>query len=275
MSKILLSSCMLILFCSHCTTTDGAGENQKVTSKRGSKVIEAPVPVVKKSECYPLKLPLGKALPVYVKQESGGFVVVRVERPCLTEDGIVGAQKQSPWMAMGIPCAGTTGTSRIRGKSYRPKMISFVMAISCPMVPSDPLQVESIAREQIGIQIDAPLVAYNPLSVQYWEIEGLSDAGIGPEVELRSTYAVGDAWKEFARKERVLNISLYGRESAWVSDHNFYEAKVELSFESIHEFSAKLLSVRVLDAASFKSVKKRCESHSRRFDCDRVLGTEL
>ncbi len=277
MIRLFLTLCGFFVLFLSCTSPDPVSyPEQSIPRPQKQAVSESEQLRAKQvSKCNAFNLPIGKDLPVYVEMERGGFVVVRVEKPCLTEDGIRGAQSQSNWMAMGIPCGGSSGRTRIRGKTYRPKMISFLLSISCPMLPDDLNNIADVAQKTVGIPLNAPLIAYNPLSVQYWEIDGLSDAGVGPEVELRSREAVDVAWKEFSKKERNFSIKLYGRESAWIENHNFYEVKAELSYVSLYEFNLKLLSVEAMDVDGFAAVRKRCKALRPRRNCDKVLGADL
>src|SRR5690606_40330801 len=118
------------------------------------------------------------------------------------------------WIAMGFPCSKGSGKISIKGNYYAPKMISFMVTTDCPMAASTG-DFPKIVQKILGIPAGAPMLAFNPFAVQYWEIPSSGDADTGFAVELRTSLGVGQIWRQL-RGDESLAVRLYGRENAWV-----------------------------------------------------------
>lgn len=175
-------------------------------------------------------------------------------------------------MAMGIPCTSGPGTINIRGRSYAPKMISLSMSTDCKMHPEQEQIAEAMRDNRFGFGPENKLLAYNPFSVQYWEIEGFKDAGVGDAIELRTTESINFGWIDFKDKGKPLSVHLFGRENAWVQDAKMYQVKVELEFVRPLNFKAKILEVKVLNENELKSAKQRCIALGLRQRCAEVFN---
>jgi len=200
-----------------------------------------------------------------------GIVVTRMLKPCVTRDGHRGYFENSPWMAMGFPCTGTEGRVDWKGTNYlRPKMASFIVSTDCGMAPPDPKDVVSAVTQAFGFPASAPLLAYNPFVVQYWEIPVISEADTGFTVDLRTNEAVEKVWPKLVKGE-PLRVRLVGRENAWVAGDNLYIIEADLFVTQKNRFRLQVFEVKVLDPESKEAVKSRCEALRPRRNCLNVF----
>lgn len=195
-------------------------------------------------------------LPYYVASKN--LVVSRFISPCTPSQGGVGLKPKSSWMAMGFPCTGGGGRVDIRGKYHNPNLVAFVIGTECPMVPALKDQVQSLLVDEVGLPKDAPLVAYLPFVVQFWEVMGHKDADTGFAIELRSASAIESLWKGF-RESRDFNVRLYGRENSWVPGGHFYQVDASIIPDGRSSFKMKILGVKVLNGEETAKIKARCE----------------
>ncbi len=197
--------------------------------------------------------------------------VTRVMSPCLSLTGQRGHKKHSGWMAMGFPCTGGEGRIDWKGTNHaRPKMVSFLMETSCPMAPPDLNRIKSEAWKTAKIPEAAPLIAFNPFVIQYWEVPGFEDADASLTVELRSGQSLEGEWTKFV-KGKPLKVFLVGRENAWVPGNKMYGIEGEIVFASKNRFTFKVGSARQLAATELDAVKKRCESLRPERACSQVF----
>ncbi|MEZ4741763.1 MAG: hypothetical protein R3B45_04845 [Bdellovibrionota bacterium] len=182
--------------------------------------------------------------PLFLPEQK--IVVTRIIKDCVTFSGEKGFEKDSPWMAMGIPCTGGGGKIDIKGHRYSPKLVSFIFATDCAMQPSVISEVKNIGQKSLGLTEKAQLLAYNPFVVQYWEIPGLQDADVGFTVDLRSIESKQRVWKNFLENDPI-PVLLYGRENAWVIGGKFYYIQGEIVRTGDLSFRIDVKEVKALD----------------------------
>ncbi|WP_141732546.1 hypothetical protein [Oligoflexus tunisiensis] len=227
---------------------------------------EAPIPHPG-GDCQ--ALPAGIKLPYYIS--SASVVVIGFLKKCQTVDGQEGFQRGSSWTAMGFPCTGGRGRIDKKGDNT-PSLVTFHLQNSCPMLPSRTEDVEVLVRQTLKIPVDSRLIAYYPLSVDYWEFVDSTEADVGYRPEIYTPPAITQNWQKFSTKNEPLNVRLYGRENAWEPGRKLYEVQAQLYAEGRNTFRLQVTSARVLDDAGRKAVKERCEGLRPRRDCSRAFG---
>lgn len=208
--------------------------------------------------------------PVFVK--SADAVLTRIAGACDLADGSKGHLPSGGWMAMGFPCTGGEGRIDWKGTNYNvPKMVSFLLDTSCPMAPTDLGRLKTLVTNEVGINPQAPLIAFNPFVVQYWEFPGFDDADASFTVELRNNKILSSAgWGQFI-KQKPLKVFLVGRENAWVPGNNMYAVDAELHWASKNRFTMKVLGARVLKGDELNAVKTRCQALKPERECGKVF----
>jgi hypothetical protein len=207
-------------------------------------------------------------LPYYVASKS--LVISRFVTPCTPVHGGVGLKPKSSWLAMGFPCTGGGGRVDVRGKYQNPNLVSFIIGTECPMAPAAKDQVQAQLSETVGLPKDAPLMAYLPFVVQFWEVMGQRDADTGFAVELRSPPSIESIWKDF-RENRNFNVRLYGRENSWVPGGHFYQVDATVIPEGRSTFRLKIVAVKKLNPEETTVVKARCEGLRPTRNCAAVF----
>ena len=185
-------------------------------------------------------------------------VVTRFASPCSPSPEGIGMVPKSPWLAMGFPCTGGGGRIDIKGKYHHPGAVSFAIGTECPMTPSTKEQVQSLFVEKVGIPQDAPLAAFLPFVVQYWEVIGYQDADMGFIVDLKSPSALDKVWKNF-RENRGFGVHLYGRENSWVPGRHLYQVDAVLYPDKRNTFRLSVQGVKILGAEEMQKIRQRCE----------------
>ena len=207
--------------------------------------------------------------PVYLNSLS--IVFTRISSPCRNAAGAIGHRKNAGWMAMGFPCTGGEGRIDWKGTNYNlPKMVSFLLETSCGMAPTNTAKIKAAVTQEIGISPSAPMIAFTPFVVQYWEIPGYEDADTTYSAELRSKKGLTGAWAQFI-KQRPLKVFLVGRENAWVSGNFMYAVDADLIWVSKNRFMMKVTGARELKGVELSAVKARCEALRPERECSRVF----
>lgn len=197
--------------------------------------------------------------------------VTRIMSPCLSASGQRGHKRNAGWMAMGFPCTGGEGRIDWKGTNHsRPKMVSFLMETSCQMAPSDHSKLKGEAAKVAKIPETAPLIAFNPFMIQYWEVPGFSDADTSLTVDLRSVESLGDGWNRFI-KGKPMKVFLVGRENAWVPGNKVYGIEGEIIFASKNRFTFKVTNAQLLSSAERQTIKARCEALRPERSCAEVF----
>ncbi len=210
-------------------------------------------------------------IPLFIpSQQGGGIMVTRVTKPCITRDGLRGFEKGTEWMALGLPCTGGRGAIDITGKIYNPKMLGFILSTDCNIAPASIDVVKDLGKT-IGLTQEAKLLAYNPLSVQFWEVDGFLDTDVGFRVELRSDDMIRNFWNDFKAHTKKLHVRIYGRENAWVQDDTMFMAEGDFVFENPNHFRFDLQKAKAMSPQDIEQVKQRCEAIKPRRNCGDVF----
>lgn len=226
----------------------------------------APTPL---ADCKPVQGFPGDE-PVFVK--SADVVLTRIAGACDLADGSKGHLPSGGWMAMGFPCTGGEGRIDWKGTNYNlPKMVSFLLDTSCPMAPTDLNRLKTLVTTEIGISPQAPLVAFNPFVVQYWEVQGSDDADASFAVDLRTAKSLSGIWAKEFIKQKPIRVLLVGRENAWVPGNNIYAVNAELNWASKNRFTMKVSNAHVLKGDELNAVKTRCEALRPERECGKVF----
>lgn len=197
--------------------------------------------------------------------------ITRVMSPCLNALGQKGHKRNAGWMAMGFPCSGGEGRIDWKGTNHsRPKMVSFLMETNCQMAPKDPGKLKTEAIKVLKLQETAPMIAFNPFMIQYWEVKDYSDADTSMAVDLRSTESLSAAWSHFI-KGKPLKVFLVGRENAWVPGNKLYGVDGEIMFESKNRFTFKVTHAQLLTPSEREKIKTRCEALRPERACSEVF----
>jgi hypothetical protein len=207
--------------------------------------------------------------PIFLPENK--VMMTRIMSPCMNRQGVAGHKADAGWMAMGFPCTGGEGRIDWKGTNYaRPKMVSFLLETSCAMAPSDTSKIRAEAVKITGLSPTAPMIAFNPFVIQYWEVPGYDDADTSFIVDLRSGKGIDEAWVRFI-KPKPLRIFLVGRENAWVPGNYMYAVEGDLTWTSKNRFSFSVVSARLLKGDELNLVRTRCEQLKPGRDCVRVF----
>jgi hypothetical protein len=229
---------------------------------------EAPIPHPS-VDCQ--ALPRGIKLPYYI--EGASVVVIGFLKSCQTTDGQEGYQRGSSWTAMGFPC--TAGRGRIDKKGDNtPSVVTFHLQNSCPMQPGRTEDVEAVVRQKLAIPADSRLIAYYPLSVDYWEFVDSTEADVGFRPEIYTPTAITQNWQKFSTKGEPLNLRLYGRENAWQPGKKLYEIEAQMLPEGRSTFRLQVKGAKVLGDEEKKAVRERCDALRPKRDCSQIFGLE-
>ena len=174
-------------------------------------------------------------------------------------------------MAMGFPCTGGEGRIDWKGNNYNaPKMVSFLLDTSCPMAPIDPLKLKASVKEEAGLPIESPMIAFNPFVVQYWEVIGYQDADATFSVDLRIGKSLTTGWNSFI-KQKPLKVLLIGRENAWVPGNHMYAVDADILWASKNRFTLLVSGARTLKGLELANIKARCEALRPERECGKVF----
>jgi hypothetical protein len=273
-----MSRLLLVLLCCvplSCVTSQPLKEEPASPKSQETKPapIAAPAPVREAPVPHPgvdcQALPAGIKLPYYIS--SASVVVISFLKKCETVDGQEGYQRGSSWTAMGFPC--TAGRGRIDKKGDNtPSLVAFHLQNSCPMKPGRTEDVEAVVRQTLNIPVDSRLIAYYPLSVDYWEFVDSSEADVGYRPEIYTPPAITQSWQKFSTKGEPLKLRLYGRENAWEPGRKLYEVEAQMFAEGRSTFRLEVTTARVLDEEGRKAVRERCEALRPKRDCSQAFG---
>lgn len=292
LNKRLPISSMILLFTASCThTSPSAKHSKRKQAEEPVSAPAAPIPATSTPEVpaptpsatplavatpAPLPLPDCHPVPGFANDEpvfvkSASAVLTRIAGACDLADGTKGHLPSGGWMAMGFPCTGGEGRINWIGTNYNaPKMVSFLLDTSCPMAPNDANRLKNLVTTETGVNTQAPLIAFNPFVVQYYEVPGYEDADATFSVDLRNTKSLSSAWGQFI-KQKPLKVFLVGRENAWVPGNNMYAVDAELMWASKNRFTMKVLNARILKGDELTAVKARCEALKPERDCGKVF----
>ncbi len=230
-----------------------SGKNQAIADD----ALPVTLPKSKESDCLALDSKI--TLPYYDPQTQ--LVLIGFLKSCTREDGTQGFVRGSSWTAMGFPCS--QGKGRIEkkgGTENNPGMIRFSLPNACPMSPSSSLEAEQALRKSLGIPKDSHLLAYYPLSVDYWEFEQYPESDTGFTPEIYSTAALTKGWSKFTTNGESFKVKLFGRENAWERGKFIYQVDADLQPEGRHMFKLHVRRAEILNEEAAQKVKERCEA---------------
>jgi hypothetical protein len=138
------------------------------------------------------------------------------------------------------------------------------------MAPSTKESVQSLLATSYELPETMKLAAYTPFVVQYWEVNGSSDADIGYAIELRQAPAVDGLWRRFQQNDPI-KVHLYGRENTWVQGDNFYAVEGALKMTGRTAFQLQVTQVKTLSRDEIAVVRARCEALRPRRNCTDVF----
>jgi hypothetical protein len=206
--------------------------------------------------------------PVFIRE--AGVVAMRFTSTCTTADGRLGVAPDASWLAMGIPCTGGGGRLKTDDNYWSTKFATYIVSTDCAMEPASLETARVAGNKAMGLDDRAPLIAYNPLAVQFWEVPGLPDADVGFTVDLRSAQALQGSWPHIMKRE-PLPVKLYGRENAWTAGNSFFVVEGDLVLTAERVFRLVVRDVRALTADELQQVKSRCEALRPKRACEKVF----
>ncbi len=193
-----------------------------------------------------------KRIPFYEPKSQLFFT--KAIKECSREDQ-VGLVAGSGWTAMGLPCNGATGKLDWKGHLVRPKMVILDFGAHCPIQPAIP---KTNFADAFGVTANERLVATLPMMVQYWKVLSTKDQGMGQKVELRSFQAL-NLFKRMRTEGEPVSLELYGRESSWKPNKNFYQYSVDVNSGGSGVFRIKVNSAKLLDDLEKSNLLKECQ----------------
>jgi hypothetical protein len=233
------------------------------------RVTGATTPAIEQtSECFVVPGFVSDA-PFYLPKTK--VFITKITKQCLTNSGARGVLKGSGFIAMGLPCTGGEGRIDWKGTNYlAPKMLSFLVDTNCPMFPTDPQTAKLLIVNELGLPNDATLLAFNPFSIQYWEIQGHEDADVSFAIEVRSNKGIGPSWQAF-QKETPYRLTLVGRENAFGQGKHMFVFEAEIRPSVKNRFKTNVLQGRVVNSDESTQIKARCMSLKPDRDCAAVF----
>jgi len=218
-------------------------------------------------QCVQLpKLPT--APPVVIPGKN--LVLTKLLRPCVTQAGLRGYERTSPYLAMGFPCTGGSGRIEVKGHYNNPNLIVFLLGTDCGMSPNNKEAAQSLIAQAYDLPTTMKLAAYTPFVVQYWEVAGVSDADVGYVIEMRKAPAVEGLWRRFQQKEPI-QVRLYGRENTWAQGDNFYSVEGYLKMTGRTAFELEVSKVKSLTKDEIGVIRARCEAIRPKRNCTEVF----
>lgn len=210
---------------------------------------------------------IGSKPPVFIGEL--GFVLTSVQRPCITFAGESGFYSDSSWVAMGMPCTGGGGTVEWEGKEERPKTVTLALATDCPMQPNAK-RVAKFGVSHLGFDSANKLIAHNPFILQFWSLPAYPDAGTGYGMTVRSRKAVDMIWYRL-KKQKPINIHLYGRENSWIKGNNIYFVSANIVSTSNYRFRLEVVEVRHLSNMEISEARRRCDMLRPKPNCQLIF----
>jgi hypothetical protein len=219
---------------------------------------------VTSSSCRSLNVP---ALPFWFS-ESNVFLS-RVASPCPSANGKLEVHQDSHWVAMGIPCPGADHRFRWLENYDDPKQVLFDFGISCPMARSQ-AEVSEVVSKKTGLDT-SKLIAFNPMSVIYWELQNTGEKDVGSLIRISNVKELKPAWREFLYKKKPLTFKLVGFESAWLEGRQYFEIQVDVFLKSRNRFTVQVKGAKTLESSDIAHLQMACKELTPRRDCDRVF----
>ena len=278
LKRLLLGSLLVSCICacvhepkvtSNSVTANQSNQPPDKTSDQSTTIDQADID----PNCV-LATPTGEKVNIPSFLSQGPLVVTNMLKPC--EDPATGQQgflKQSPWTAMGFPCTAGRAQYDWKGSVYNPKLLIFPLTNACPMDPSNPELIAQLVRQHFGLSPKAPMMAYFPFSVMYWELADGSDADTSNQIEIVTAGNYAFRWKDF-QGQQALQVRLFGKQNSFTPSPTWYEvdAGIVRDLSGSELFKLVVESVQILDESGLKEVKQRCLDLRPRRRCHQVFG---
>ena len=195
-------------------------------------------------------------IPFY--NQATGVFVTKAMKDCSNETR-AGIVHGSGWTAMALPCSNGEGKFDHKGSIIKPKMVSFNFGSHCRTLDlKNNLPIKNTLLESSGLSENEPMLAITPMMVQYWQVMGTKDKGMGSKVELRS-YASLHSFEQM-KKGAPMTLVLYGRESSWSKKKQMYKYEIEVSHGGSHKFIPKVISGTVMSPEDKSKLHEECQS---------------
>ena len=249
------------------TPASEQAEPVKAASSPSPAPAEKAVEVTIDENCQALNPPV--TMPAIVDKPP--MIAIGFLKTCTLPNGEQGFIKGSSWTAMGFPC--TRGRGRIDrkgGSENAPSLINFLMPTSCPMEPATQEEAERVLRHRFKIPADSRLIAYYPLSIDYWEFPQLSERDTGFMPSLFSQAGL-NLWQKYSVKSEPIRVLLFGRENAWEKAKSLYQVEADIVHESRSTFRLQIIRAKLLSDEDRKSVRDRCEDLRPKRDCGEIF----
>ncbi len=245
---------------------------QKVSSKEVAAESDDVLPKAQVRLNNPECLSLGPKirLPHYDPQSQ--LMLIGFLKTCSRSDGSQGFLKGSSFTAMGFPCSQGHGRIEKRGGTENnPGLISFSLQNACPMKPATTSEAEQALRQSLEIPKDSHLVAFIPLSVDFWEFEHYPESDTGFTPEIYSPQALSKGWAKFTGPGEGFKVKLYGRENSWDRGRFLFRVLGDLLPDGRHQFRLQVRGAEALDTDELAKVKGRCEALRPNRSCDTIF----
>lgn len=233
--------------------------------------LQSTVPATGSAGCRPIKE--GVEIPYYLAEQPVLFL--QFVKACTTAEGRPGFGTQSSWTALGVPCTGGLGRIDRRGhETNSPSVVRFQLALNCPMAPARTQDAERSAQKFLNLPADSKLIAFYPLTVEYWEFENSSDSGLGSNPTLTSPPGLAN-WQKFQNQKAVnFPVKLYGRENSWSQSKYVYEVNANIMPENRSQFRVQVTKMRQLSEAESQEVLARCKSSESPTGCQEIFSPQ-
>ncbi len=235
-----------------------------LSAKMGDSLALNSADLSKSHLCRSLNIP---TLPFWFPESK--VFLTRVSAACASVNGNLEAQEDSQWVAMGVPCSGGDHRFRWLENYDDPKQVLFDFAIACPMAQSQTAVSESIAKTT-GLNA-TKLIAFNPMSVVYWELQNTGEKDVGSLIRVTNVKELKPFWREFLYKKKPLTFKLVGFESAWLEGRKYFEVQVDVFLKSRNRFSIQIKDAKVLENKDVALLQTACAELTPRRDCERVF----
>lgn len=252
------------------TANAEAPATPKVATEAPSLEATVPAPSSGSADCHGIKD--GMQIPYFLSEQPVLFL--QFVKACTTTNGMPGYGTQSSWTALGVPCSGGLGRIDKRGhETNSPSVVRFQLALNCPMAPARTQDAERAAQKSLNLPGDARLIAFYPLTVEYWEFENSADTGLGSNPTLTSAPGLSN-WQKFVNhKSTNFPVKLYGRENSWSQSKFVYEVSANILPENRSQFRIQVQKMRQLSEEEAKTVLDRCKSNESPAGCEEIFNS--
>lgn len=164
-------------------------------------------------------------------------------------------RKDSPMVAMGVPCTGGYTPAVIVGKSWQPKAVELVFSNDCSMENSKETAANA-AKTFLG-QPGLNLIAFNPASIIYWDMVDYKVAGQGYTVAMHSPQIIGSAWKGLQAGGSI-NIRFLAKESSWYGSQNVFLLEGKIVYKKHSGFKFEIEKASIADELIIEDFVEKC-----------------